>query len=118
MNTNATTPAPEQCPPIATGWVFGCTPLEPSTALHQYRPADDADRRWIDIESEEVLACVKAMPERFTLRTVFTTSVDRLVQAPSATVCAALAVVDQARRDREAAALKLRAALAILEEMP
>jgi len=118
MNTNATTPAPEQRPPIATDWVFGCTPLAPSTTLHQYRPADDADRRWIDIESEEVLACVKAMPERFTLRTVFTVSVDRLVQAPTATVCAALAVVDQARRDREAATFKLRAALAILEEMP
>ena len=128
MTTTDTTqaPAPEQqrrvdgqaSPRNPLDWGDDGTPLAPSSALRQYRPRDDAFRLWSDIQTEELLACVQAEPARFELRTVFTMPVDELVRAPSVVVLTALAVFDQARRDREAAALKLRAALAALEEMP
>lgn len=72
----------------------------------------------MDINTQEFLDKVKSRPGFFTLRTLFTASMDDLVRAPNVVVLTALAVVDQARRDRQAAEIKLRAALAALEEMP
>jgi hypothetical protein len=94
------------------------TPLTPSSALVQCRVINDPLRQWVDIETEEMLDYAKARPEVFEIRTLYEMPVDDLVRAPNFTVRAALDVVDQARRDRKAAALKLRTALAILEEMP
>jgi len=94
------------------------TPLAPSSALDQCRVLSDPLRQWVDIETEEMLDYAKARPEVFEIRTLYEMPVDELVRSPNFTVRAALDVVDQARRDRKAAALKLRTALAILEEMP
>jgi hypothetical protein len=94
------------------------TPLAPSSALDQCRLLTDPLRQWVDVETEEMLDYAKARPDVFEIRTLYAMPVDELARAPNFTVRAALDVVDQARRDREAAALKLRAALAILEGMP
>ncbi|MBD8632775.1 hypothetical protein IFT74_15530 [Oxalobacteraceae sp. CFBP 8755] len=94
------------------------TPLPPSSIVYQFRAVAWCDGRWMDIKTQERLDEVKSQPGIYILRTLFAACMDDLMRAPNLAVLTALAVVDQARRDREAAALKLRAALAVLEEMP
>ena len=94
------------------------TPLAPSSALDQCRLLTDPLRQWVDVETEEMLDYAKARPDVFEIRTLYAMPVDELARAPNFTVRAALDVIDQARRDRKVAASKLRAALAVLEEMP
>jgi hypothetical protein len=94
------------------------TPLPPSSIVYQYRALAWRDGRWMDIKTQERLDEIKSQPGIYILRTLFTASMDDLVRAPNVVVLTALAVVDQARRDRQAAEIKLRAALAALEEMP
>jgi hypothetical protein len=118
-------PTPEQrraddqaLPGCPLDWGIEGSPLPPSSIVYQYRCASWTDGLWMDINTQEFLDKVKSRPGIFTLRTLFTASMDDLVRAPNVVVLTALAVVDQARRDRQAAEIKLRAALSALEEMP
>ena len=98
--------------------ISNATPLPPSRIVYQYRAVVWHDGRWMDITTQERLDEVKSQPGLYILRTLFAACMDDVMRAPNLAVLTALAVVDQARRDREASVLKLRAALAILEEMP
>lgn len=100
-------------------WGEDGSPLPPSTVVYQYRPrADERHRLWADIKTEELLAYVQAAPERFELRALYKESIEDLVRAPSVVVLTALAALDRARSEAEAAKSKLRAALAALGGMP
>ena len=94
------------------------TPLPASSIVYQYRALSWCDGRWLDIKTQDELDQVKARPDVYKLRALSVVSLDDLLRAPIATVGAALAVIDQARRDRDAIAGKLRAALAALGDMP
>lgn len=106
-------------PDHSLDWGEDGSPLPPSSVVYQYRPrADERHRLWSDIKTEELLAYVQAAPERFELRALFTVPVDELWRAPLVTILAHLATLDKAKVAREAAVVKLRAALATLGELP
>jgi len=93
-------------------------PPAPAGVIYQYRALSWPDDTWMDIPSQEHLNLVKGFPEVYKLRALSLAPIDDLLRAPMATVSAALAVVDQARRDRDVIAGELRRALAALEGMP
>ena len=94
------------------------TATTPTGVIYQYRAQSWRDDHWMDIPSQEHLDLVKAYPEIYTVRAFYPVPMDALLRAPMATVSAALAVVDQARRDRDVIAGQLRRAMAALDGMP
>ncbi|OIJ42024.1 hypothetical protein [Massilia timonae] len=90
-------------------WGEDGTPLPPSSVVYQYRPqADERHRLWSDITTQELLAYVKAAPERFELRTLFTVSVEDLARAPLATILEARLQLDRIKAATEKAISGMR----------
>lgn len=76
-------------------WGDDGTPLPASSIVYQYRPLNKRYRLWHDIETQERLDFVRANPEHYELRTLFTVSVDDLARAPLATILEARLHLDR-----------------------
>lgn len=90
-------------------WNEEGTPLAGTSVVYLYRPRDERFARWADILTQEHLLEVKAAPERFELRTLFTVPVDELARSPITLVAAAQTKLDIIKAATSAVIANMRA---------
>jgi len=98
-------------------WDEEGTPIEGSV-VYQYHPRSERFALWADIRTEEHLLDVRAQPERFELRTLFTASVEDLARSPLSLIAAAQKRLDLIEAAAGRAIAAMRTAMTTYGEKP